>query len=93
MVVKRGGKLMVFGVASPEARISLSPFRIYNDEITIIGSMAILFSFQAALDLLSGGVINTQAMLTAALPLQDFSRALDMVRHGQGVKTQILPNA
>jgi len=25
--------------------------------------------------------------------LQDFSRALDMVRHGQGVKTQILPNA
>jgi len=93
MAVKRGGKFMVFGVASHEARISLSPFRIYNDEITIIGSMAILFSFQSALDLLSGGVINTQAMLTAALPLQDFSRALDMMRQGQGIKTQILPNA
>jgi NADPH2:quinone reductase len=93
MAVKRGGKFMVFGVASHEARISLSPFRIYNDEITIIGSMAVLFSFQPALDLISSGVINTQAMLTAALPLQDFSRALDMVRQGQGVKTQILPNA
>ncbi len=93
MAVKRGGKFMVFGVASHEARISLSPFRIYNDEITIIGSMAILFSFQAALDLLNGGVINTQAMLTAALPLQDFPRALDMVRQGRGIKTQILPNA
>lgn len=92
MAVKRGGKFMVFGVASHEARISLSPFRIYNDEITIIGSMAVLFSFQAALDLISGGVINTQEMLTAALPLQDFSGALDMVRRGQGVKTQILPN-
>ena len=92
MAVKRGGKFMVFGVASNEARISLSPFRIYNDEITIVGSMAILFSFQAALDLISSGVINTQAMLTEALPLQDFSRALDMVRKGQGVKTQILPN-
>lgn len=92
MAVKRGGKFMVFGVASNEARISLSPFRIYNDEITILGSMAILFSFQAALDLLSGGVINTQVMLTAALPLEDFPRALDMVRRGQGVKTQILPN-
>ena len=92
MAVKRGGKFMVFGVASNEARISLSPFRIYNDEITILGSMAILFSFQAALDLISSGVINTQAMLTEALPLQDFSRALDMVRRGQGVKTQILPN-
>ncbi len=92
MAVKRGGKFMVFGVASNEARISLSPFRIYNDEITIVGSMAILFSFQAALDLISSGVINTQAMLTEALPLQDFSRALDMVRKGQGVKTQILPD-
>ena len=92
MAVKRGGKFMVFGVASNEARISLSPFRIYNDEITIVGSMAILFSFQAALDLISSGVINTRAMLTEALPLEDFSRALDMVRKGQGVKTQILPD-
>jgi 2-desacetyl-2-hydroxyethyl bacteriochlorophyllide A dehydrogenase len=92
IAVKRGGKFMVFGVASNEARISLSPFRIYNDEITIIGSMAVLFSFQPALDLISSGVINTEAMLTAALPMQDFSRALDMVRQGQGVKTQILPN-
>ena len=92
MAVKRGGKFMIFGVTSHEARISLSPFRIYNDEITIIGSMAVLFSFQAAIDLISSGVIDTQAMLTAALPLQDFSSALDMVRRGQGVKTQILPN-
>ena len=93
MAVKRGGKFMIFGVASHEARISLSPFRIYNDEITIIGSMAVLFSFQAALDLISSGVINTQALLTAALPLQDFSIALEMVRQGRGIKTQILPNA
>jgi 2-desacetyl-2-hydroxyethyl bacteriochlorophyllide A dehydrogenase len=93
MAVKRGGKLMIFGVAPAEARISLSPFRIYNDEITVIGSMAVLFSFQAALDLISAGVINTEAMLTTAFPLEDFPKALDMVRYGKGVKTQILPNA
>lgn len=92
MAVKRGGKFMIFGVAPHEARVSLSPFRIYNDEINIIGSMAVLFSFQAALDLISAGVINTQAMLTTAFPLDDFSEALNMVRRGEGVKTQILPN-
>ena len=92
-VVKRGGKFMVFGVAPQEARISLSPFRIYNEEIKIVGSMAVLFSFQAALDLISGGIIDTRAMLTAALPLEDFPTALTMVRHGEGVKTQIIPNA
>jgi NADPH2:quinone reductase len=91
--VKRGGKFMIFGVAGHEARISLSPFRIYNDEITIVGSMAVLFSFQAAIDVMSAGVIDTQTMLTTALAMDEFPRALEMVRRGEGVKTQILPHA
>jgi threonine dehydrogenase-like Zn-dependent dehydrogenase len=89
---KRGGKLLVFGVAPSEARISLSPFRIYNDEITVLGSMAVLYSFGPAVNLLSSCVIDTAAMLTTALPLEDFPNALSMVRRGEGIKTQILPN-
>src|SRR6266516_2944217 len=34
--VKRGGKLLVFGVTPHNARISISLFLIYNDEITVI---------------------------------------------------------
>jgi NADPH2:quinone reductase len=83
---------MVFGVAPSEARISLSPFRIYNDEITVLGSMGILFSFEAAVSLLSSSAIEAKALLTQALPLEDFPTALSMVRRGEGVKTQILPN-
>ena len=90
--VKRGGKFLVFGVAPQEASISLSPFRIYNDEITVLGSMAVLFSFGPALDLVNGGVIDTKALLTTALPLEDFANALSMVRRGEGVKTQIVFN-
>jgi len=90
--VRRGGKLLVFGVAPSEARISLSPFRIYNDEITVLGSMAVLYSFEPAVKLLSSGAIDTAAILTTALPLEDFPKALSMVRRGEGVKTQILPN-
>jgi threonine dehydrogenase-like Zn-dependent dehydrogenase len=33
--LRRGGRLLVFGVAPEQDRVSLSPFRIYNDEITI----------------------------------------------------------
>lgn len=90
--VKRGGKLMVFGVAAREAMISLSPFRIYNDEITILGSMAVLHSYGPALRLVSSGALDVDALLTAALPLDEFPQALDMVRRGEGVKTQVLPN-
>jgi 2-desacetyl-2-hydroxyethyl bacteriochlorophyllide A dehydrogenase len=90
-VAKRGGKLLVFGVAPSKARISLSPFRIYNDEITVLGSMAVLYSFGPAVNLLSSGAIDTAVMLTAALPLEDFPNALRMVRRGEGIKTQIVP--
>lgn len=90
--VKRGGKLLIFGVAPEEARVSLSPFRIYNDEITVLGSMAVLNSYAPAVDLVAGGAIDTEAMLTQVLSLDEYPVALGMVRRGEGLKTQILPN-
>lgn len=91
--VKRGGKFLVFGVAAEEARVNLSPFRIYNDEITIIGSMAILDSYAPAVEMIATGVIDTETLLTGTLPLDDFAKGLEMVRRGEGLKTQILPNS
>ncbi len=90
--VKRGGKMMVFGVAPGDARISLSPFRIYNDEITVLGSMAILFSYAPAVDLLLGGAIDTNALLSHKFALDEFPDALTVVREGRGLKVQVLPN-
>ncbi|MEU5852248.1 zinc-dependent alcohol dehydrogenase family protein [Saccharopolyspora shandongensis] len=89
--LRRGGRLLVFGVAPEEARVSLSPFRIYNDEIKIIGSMAVLNSFGAALNLVASGAIDTAALLTDTLPLEEFPAALDLMRSGAGLKVQVLP--
>ncbi|MDA8370339.1 MAG: zinc-dependent alcohol dehydrogenase family protein [Nocardiopsaceae bacterium] len=89
--LRRGGRFLVFGVASDDARVSVSPFRIYNDEITIVGSMAVLHSFRAALDLLASGAIETAPLLTHAIPLDRFPEALDLMRSGAGVKIQVVP--
>lgn len=91
--VKRGGKFMIFGVAPHEARVSLSPFRIYNDEITIVGSMAVHNSFQGALDLIQSGVISTRDLLSTPFSLDEFPLALERVRKGEGLKTQIVMQA
>jgi len=91
--VRRGGRLMVFGVAPAEATMRLSPFRIYNDEITVLGSMAVLHSFGPALDLMAAGAIDTAAMLSHAFPLEGFAEALGVVRVGGGVKVQVLPQS
>lgn len=90
--LRRGGRLLIFGVAPEEARVALSPFRIYNDELTVVGSMAVLHSYGAALDLLARGLVDTGPLLTHALPLSDYPRALELMRAGAGVKIQVLPD-
>src|SRR5947209_1893890 len=90
--VRRGGKLMVFGVAPQEARVEFSPFRIYNDEVTIIGSMAVLYTFVPAIELLRAGAVTTEPLLTHTFALDDFEDALGAMRAGQGLKIQVLPN-
>ena len=35
--VERGGSLLVFGVAAPDVELAVSPFRIYNQELRIVG--------------------------------------------------------
>jgi len=89
--VRRGGRFLVFGVANADARVAVSPFRIYNDEITIVGSMAVLHSFGAALDLVATGSISTDGLVSHRLPLDDYPDALDIVRQGQGVKVHVRP--
>lgn len=90
--VRRGGKLMVFGVAPEDARVRVSPFRVYNDEIIVLGSMAVLYTFQPAVELLQAGAVDAQALITHGFALEDFGEALDTMRRGEGVKVQVLPN-
>jgi 2-desacetyl-2-hydroxyethyl bacteriochlorophyllide A dehydrogenase len=90
-LLDRGGRLLVFGVSTADALIKVSPFRVYNDEITITGSMAILRSFAPAVELLASGAVDVRPLLSPPLPLEDFGAALNRVRTGQGIKTHVRP--
>jgi 2-desacetyl-2-hydroxyethyl bacteriochlorophyllide A dehydrogenase len=87
----RGGTLLIFGVTSGDAEVSLSPFRIYNDEITVLGSMAVLNSFGAAAELMAAGAVATGPLLGEPFSLSEFPEALASVRAGEGVKVQVIP--
>jgi threonine dehydrogenase-like Zn-dependent dehydrogenase len=75
-----------------EARVSLSPFRIYNDEITVVGSMAVLHSFGTALDLVASGQVDVEPLISHSFGLDDFPTALTLVRDGKTTKAQIDPS-
>lgn len=91
--VKPGGYFQHFGVAATDAVANYSPFRVYRDEITIVGTMASLSSFDRAVPLLADGVLHAESMISHYFTLDDYSLAMDMFRAGTGRKLQIRPGA
>ena len=89
--VAPGRTFLQFGVSSYAARVTIEPYRIYNKEITITGSMAVLHSFERAAELFASGVLDADIMISHRLPLDQYADALEMFRTGQGRKIQVLP--
>jgi 2-desacetyl-2-hydroxyethyl bacteriochlorophyllide A dehydrogenase len=90
--VKAGGTFQHFGVAPAEVMANYSPFRVYRDEISIVGTMAVLNSFGRAVEMFEAGAINSEPMISHSFTLEDYQLALDMFRAGTGRKLQIRPN-
>ncbi|MHC3534428.1 alcohol dehydrogenase, partial [Streptomyces sp. DT7] len=53
------------------------PYRIYNQEITITGSMAVLHSYERAAALFAAGVIDPAVFFSDRLPLEQYPEALE----------------
>lgn len=90
--VKAGGTFQHFGVAPAEASANYSPFRVYRDEISIVGTMAVLNSFGRAVEMFEAGAINATPMISHSFTLDDYETALETFRAGSGRKLQIRPN-
>ncbi|MGZ3148173.1 zinc-dependent alcohol dehydrogenase family protein [Lentzea chajnantorensis] len=89
--VAKGGTFLQFGVSDYSARVTIEPYKIYNQEITITGSMAVLHSFERAADLFATGVLDPEVFISDRLPLADYAGALDQFKAGKGRKIQVLP--
>lgn len=90
--VKPAGFFQDFGVAPADKTARFSPFRVYRDEISIVGTMAVLNSFGRAVEMFEAGAINARAMISHSFTLDDYADALELFRRGDGRKLQIRPN-
>jgi 2-desacetyl-2-hydroxyethyl bacteriochlorophyllide A dehydrogenase len=90
--VDRGGTFLAFGVARGDAIVKISPFRVYHDELTIVGSMAVLHSFDRAVDVMSSGRVDIDLIVSHQLPLSAYSEAIDTFRSRMGGKIMVVPH-
>ena len=89
--VAKAGTFLQFGVADYATRVTIDPYRIYNQEITITGSMAVLHSFERAAELFATGVLNPDIFISDRLPLDQYPQALDQFASGVGRKIVVVP--
>ncbi|MFD5820135.1 zinc-dependent alcohol dehydrogenase family protein [Streptomyces sp. NPDC127038] len=89
--VAKAGTFLQFGVADYATRVTVDPYRIYNQEITITGSMAVLHSFERAAELFAAGVLDPSVLISDRLPLASYPQALDRFASGLGRKIVVVP--
>lgn len=89
--VKPGGTYLQFGVAPADASAQVSPFRIYNQELRVTGSMSVLESYDRACDLATELDLGLDRLVSDRLPLTSYAAALERVRKGDGYKIQVAP--
>jgi 2-desacetyl-2-hydroxyethyl bacteriochlorophyllide A dehydrogenase len=89
--VAKAGTFLQFGVADYATRVTIDPYRIYNQELTITGSMAVLHSFERAAELFANGVLDPEIFISDRIPLERYPEALDQFSAGVGRKIVVVP--
>jgi L-iditol 2-dehydrogenase len=90
-VVRRGGTVLLFAVYPESARIEISPFRINEDELRIVGSLNNPHTHQRAIDLLAAGRLDLGNVITDSVGLEDVDRTMDIRNFPEAGKILVRP--
>jgi threonine dehydrogenase-like Zn-dependent dehydrogenase len=71
--------------------VPFSPYGIYYEEITVLGSMAVHNSYGPALKLVAEGHVNVRRLPTHEMPLASYPDAFETLRGGDELKIQVIP--
>ena len=90
-LVRRGGRIIFYGVCDYDTQITIRPHEIYFKELTIRGSYVNPNTFARALTLLSSNRINLKELKTEKFPLAKILKAFEHHRKGLAIKTLVVP--
>ena len=82
-----GGRLVVAGVAAPEATLPVRPSDLFTRELSLIGSYTTSHTARRALQLL--GRLDLDAVITAELPLERVGDTMALHRSGGELKVLV----
>ena len=80
--LKKNGKLVLYAVYDDEARISVSPYDVFERQIHITGSFAQYHCFPRAVNAINRGIVKVDKIVTTRLPLEEFGKGLEIAAKG-----------
>ena len=80
--LKKGGKLVLYSVYDDADRMSISPYTMFERQLTIVGSFAQVACFGRAVDAINKGIVKTDKLITHVMPLEDFGKGLELAAKG-----------
>ncbi len=89
-LVEKTGTLVQVGVHDEDFLIEVNPFRIYEHEITIVGSNSLADRFGAAVELMPDLAANAAKLIGEPFNVWDFNAAVDSMAAGKAIKTQLV---
>lgn len=83
------GKFLQFGVTGAEDMIQISPFKLFNRDWTLLGSMAVNYSFLPALHWLQEGRIDVKPIISKVISLEEAVEFFSQPPEPETMKVQI----
>lgn len=88
--VRKGGKLVVYGVYDDRVKIAWRPFQIWENEITILASFCSMQHMPPVLEYVRAGKLKLGGIVDRTFRVEEWEEAMEVVRKQGCVKAAIV---
>ncbi|MGQ9525851.1 MAG: zinc-dependent alcohol dehydrogenase family protein [Armatimonadota bacterium] len=88
---RRGGRVLLFGVAHQDAVASIRPYDVFIRELSVFGSFVNPFTHERAITALASGRVRPEALITHRFGVEQFEDALRASRSRDAIKVVVQP--
>lgn len=76
-----GGKILIFGVAPEDAMVKISPYDIFQRDLSVVGSFSLNGTIPQALAWLEANQVKVGPIISHRLPIESLGQALKYKEH------------
>jgi 2-desacetyl-2-hydroxyethyl bacteriochlorophyllide A dehydrogenase len=84
--VNKNGRILFFGHCEHDETISISPYQVHKNDLSIYGSFSLKRNTAQALELLASKKINLDGIISHEFKLTDFAEAFELAKTGKFTK-------